>query len=199
MSRRSKLKDILSTPYWVRKHAGNTTKIIVKGRLRVWQVVVAGLGAAAIFEFALKKPLFAIFFESMSQQLCDDGPLGITIGWWHVFAMFAVPDFFVLAFSVWMLCLRRLIKRDKQYPLINSRPMLDTILLKDGAAERQAKKLLTLGILGAVAFCVLMYLNIDLAISYGQNMTPTQQEQCREGVRTYEKMSSATARLDRFS
>ncbi len=174
---------------WTRKFEPNA--VIVRGRLRVWQFVLIGiaLGLPVLF---FGEYLAKTFARVTVERVCDSGPLGITVGWWYVLAVFTFIESLMLAALIHSFVLARAIQKEGRFPLPHKIPWVDTELKVGAIAIRHAKVMSIGGIVAfaLVGYCV--YLTLDLASS-GRNMTPKEEAECRNA--TLKRGSSGNHRL----
>ena len=128
------------------------------------------------------KPIMKAATASMVENICENGPLGISVGWWHFIGVLAIPIMTVLSLGVYGLRVHGQIRRGGRYPSANGRPLVDAELFTGDSAKKFAKKNLFAALTSFVLTIVVLCLLVDVTRQFGLNLEPTKQTECREGI-----------------
>jgi uncharacterized membrane protein len=123
-----------------------------------------------------------IVTASMMANICETGPLGINLGWWHFIAMFAIPFVTVFAVGVHVIYLYVQTKSANQYPFSHTKLWVDTKLLTGQAVRSFAMRNLFTGCV-AIGFTLFgVWGIVNITSQFGKNMSPAEQVKCRAGL-----------------
>jgi hypothetical protein len=163
------------------RYSTTEPNIVVRGRFRVWQWIIVCLAIALPLVYT-SKLVMPVAMTSMIANICEAGPLGITIGWWHFIAMFAIPLVIVFAVGSYAIYLYTQTRSATQYPSSHTKLWVDTKLLTGRAVHWFALKNLLAGCI-AIGFTLYgVWSVVDITLQFGKNMSPAIQEKCRTGL-----------------